>query len=164
MPFGDLIIRISRAGFKLQYNFKVKIMQLESTETGFGYMIEAHKIGGPYMKVITMLAVISLVITVWKVWEIFGRKKINLKLLDFILMAGSLAAAIGIFSQIVGIVQALEAIRAAADVSPQIVMGGAIVSFYAPIWGFMVFIISLLTYFVLKEIVKNKSAEVVPNL
>jgi hypothetical protein len=156
MPFGDLIIRFRYAGFKLQYNFKVKIMQLESTETGFGYMMEAHKIGGPYMKVITILAVISLIITVWKVWEIFGRRRINLKLLDLILMAGSLAAAIGIFSQILGIVQALEAIRAAADISPQIVMGGAIVSFYAPIWGFMVFIVSLIFYFVLKEIIKTK--------
>ena len=54
-------------------------------------------------------------------------------------MSGSLAVAFGFLSQIVGIVQALEAIRAAADVSPQIVMGGAIVSFYAPIWGFIVY-------------------------
>jgi biopolymer transport protein ExbB/TolQ len=79
--------------------------------------------------------------------------------MDLILMAGSVAAAVGIFSQIVGIVQALEAIRAAADISPQIVMGGAIVSFYAPIWGFLVFIISLICYFVLREIIKAKQKE-----
>jgi biopolymer transport protein ExbB/TolQ len=53
-------------------------------------------------------------------------------------------------------VKALEAIRAAADVSPQIVMGGAIVSFYAPIWGFIVFIISVVFYYSLKEIIKAK--------
>lgn len=108
------------------------------------------------MKVISILAVIMILVAVWKAWKIFGKKQVNFKLLDLVLMAGSLAAAIGIFSQIVGIVQALEAIRAAADISPEIVMGGAIVSFYAPIWGFFVFIISLLVYFILKEIIKAR--------
>jgi hypothetical protein len=131
-------------------------MDLDKAETGFGYMMEAHKIGGPYMKVISIMALLIIAIAVWKAWEVFGRKQVNVKLLDLILMAGSMAAAIGIFSQIVGIVQALEAIRAAADISPQIVMGGAIVSFYAPIWGFLVFIISLVFYFILKEIIKAR--------
>ena len=71
-------------------------------------------------------------------------------------MAGSMALAVGFLSQIVGIVEALEAIRAAADVSPEIVMMGAIVSFYAPIWGLMVFIFSMLFYYILKEIIKAK--------
>ena len=131
-------------------------MELDKANTGLAYMMEAHKIGGPYMKVISILAVIMILVAVWKAWKIFGKKQVNFKLLDLILMAGSLAAAIGIFSQIVGIVQALEAIRAAADISPEIVMGGAIVSFYAPIWGFFVFIISLLVYFILKEIIKAR--------
>lgn len=131
-------------------------MELDEAQTGLGYMLEAHKIGGPYMKVISIMAVLMIVITIRKAWQVFGKKQADFKLLDLILMAGSLAAAIGIFSQIVGIVQALEAIRAAADISPQIVMGGAIVSFYAPIWGFMVFIMSLLFYFILKEIIKVK--------
>ena len=131
-------------------------MELDKANTGLAYMMEAHKIGGPYMKVISILAVIMILVAVWKAWKIFGKKQVNFKLLDLVLMAGSLAAAIGIFSQIVGIVQALEAIRAAADISPEIVMGGAIVSFYAPIWGFFVFIISLLVYFILKEIIKAR--------
>ena len=131
-------------------------MELESATTGWAYIVEAHKIGGPYMKVISVMAILTLVVTVWKTWEIYGKKKVDFKLLELILMGGSMAAAFGIFSQIVGIVQALEAIRAAADISPEIVMGGAIVSFYAPIWGFLVFIVSLALYFILKEIVKAK--------
>lgn len=134
-------------------------MELDKAQTGFGYMLEAHKIGGPYMKVISIMAVLMIAIMIWKVWLVFGKKQSDFKLLDLILMAGSVAAAVGIFSQIVGIVQALEAIRAAADISPQIVMGGAIVSFYAPIWGFLVFIISLICYFVLKEIIKAKQTK-----
>lgn len=135
------------------------MMDLDKADTGFGYMFEAHKIGGPYMYVITLLALLMVAVTVWKIVELVAKKTASLKLLDLILMAGSVAAAIGLFSQIVGIVQALEAIRAAADISPQIVMGGAIVSFYAPIWGFFVFIFSLLSYFILKEIIKAKLPE-----
>ncbi len=134
-------------------------MELDEAQTGLGYMLEAHKIGGPYRKVISILAILMIVILIWKAWEVFGKKHADYKLLDLILMAGSLAAATGIFSQIVGILQVLEAIRAAADISPQIVMGGAIVSFYAPIWGFMVFIFSLLFYFILKEIIKARKSE-----
>ena len=134
-------------------------MELDKAETGFGYMLEAYKIGGPFMHIITLLGLIMLAITVWKVVEIFTKKVNNLKFLDLILMAGSVSLAVGLLSQIVGIVQALEVIRAAADISPQIVMGGAIVSFYAPIWGFVVFIFSMISYFVLKEIIKPRLPE-----
>lgn len=108
------------------------------------------------MNVISLMGLIMLAVTVWKTVEVFAKKEANLKKLDLIIMAGSVSLAVGLLSQIVGIVMALEAIRAAADVSPQIVMGGAIVSFYAPIWGFIVFIFSLLFYFILKEIIKSK--------
>lgn len=134
-------------------------MELDKVDTGFGYMMEAYKIGGPYMHLITLMGLLILGVVVWKVMEIFSKRTVNFKLLDLILMAGSVALAIGLLSQIVGIVQALEAIRAAADISPQIVMGGAIVSFYAPIWGFIVFVFSLVFYFVLKEIIKAKLIE-----
>ena len=108
------------------------------------------------MNVISLLALIMIVVSVWKGIQMLSQKQFNFKLLDLVLMAGSVAAAIGILSQIIGIVQALEAIRAAGDISPQLVMGGAIVSFYAPIWGFIVFTFSLLLYFSLKEVIKAR--------
>jgi hypothetical protein len=37
-------------------------------------------------------------------------------------------------------------------------MGGAIVSFYAPIWGLIVFVFARLLYYILKEIIKSKEA------
>jgi len=119
-------------------------------------LFEIYKMGGPYMNVITLMGLLTLAITGWKTFELLSGKLASKKFLDLILMAGSLALAVGLLSQIVGIVQALEAIRVAADISPQIVMGGAIVSFYAPIWGFFVFIFSLLFYFVLKEVIRHK--------
>jgi len=111
------------------------------------------------MNVISLLALVMIVVTVWKLVQIISKKQFDFKLLDLILLAGSVSAAVGILSQIIGIVQALEAIRAAADVSPQIVMGGAIVSFYAPIYGFIVFVISMVIYAILKEIVKARKPE-----
>jgi len=134
-------------------------MELDKAQAGFGYMLEAYKIGGPFMHIITLLGLLMLAITVWKVVGIVTKKVRSFKLLDLILMAGSVSLAIGLLSQIVGIVEALEAIRAAADISPQIVMGGAIVSFYAPIWGLIVFIFSLLFYFILKVVIKAKQRE-----
>ncbi|NQU85191.1 MAG: MotA/TolQ/ExbB proton channel family protein [Mariniphaga sp.] len=120
-------------------------------------LFEMYRAGGPiFMNIISLLAIGAIVITVIKIISLVKNQNISLKLLDLILMAGSLALAVGLLSQIVGITQALAAIREAADVSPQIIMGGAIVSFYAPIWGFIVFIFSMLSYFILKETIKAR--------
>ena len=119
-------------------------------------LFEIYRIGGPFMNIISLMAIIMLSVSIWKLIQIIFQKRFSLKLLDLVLMAGSVASAVGILSQIIGIVQALEAIRAAADISPQIVMKGAIVSFYAPIYGFIVLVFSLLLYFVLKEVIKAK--------
>ena len=132
-------------------------MELDKAETGFGYMIQAYKMGGPYMHVITLLGILMLAITIWKIVGLVKKTSVDLKWLDLIRMAGLLALAVGFLSQVVGIVAALEAIKAAADVSQEIVMMGAIVSFYAPIWGLMVFIFSMLFYYILKEIIKART-------
>ena len=131
-------------------------MDLDKADTGFGHMLQAYKIGGPYMHVITILGIVMLAIAIWKVAGLVKKSTVDLKWLDLIRMAGSLALAIGFMSQIIGIVQALEAIREAADVSPQIIMAGATISFYAPIWGFIVFIFSMLFYYILKEVIKAR--------
>lgn len=113
--------------------------------------------GGPFMHWISIFGLVALAIAAWKVVEIITKKQTGMNLLGLIKMSASLALAIGFLSQIIGIVHALEAIKAAADVSPQIVMGGAIVSFYAPAWGLTVFVFAMLIYHVLKEIVKYKA-------
>ena len=108
------------------------------------------------MGVITVMGVLMLVVAGIKIYQITVQKHYDLKLVSLIRMAGLFAAALGVLSQITGIVQALEAIRAAEDISPQLVMGGAIVSFYTTIWGLIVLLVSLPIYFVLKEFIKQK--------
>ena len=109
------------------------------------------------MHLISIMGLITLIIILLKVKEIVLKKTGSIKLLSLILMSGSVALAIGFLAQIVGITMALSAIRDAADVSPQIIFNGAIVSFYAPVWGLVVFIFSTIAYYVLKEVVKFRS-------
>ena len=135
------------------------MIELDKADTGFGYLVQAYKIGGPFMHWITLFGLIALGITAWKIFEIVTKKQVNTKFIGLIKMSSALALAIGFLSQVVGIVQALEAIKAAADVSPQMVMGGAIVSFYAPVWGLIVFIFTLLLYYIVKELIKAKRPE-----
>ncbi|MCK3686030.1 MotA/TolQ/ExbB proton channel family protein [Maribellus sp. YY47] len=117
-------------------------------------IFEIFYVGGPlFMGIISFLALLAFGVFILKVVQVIKRRY-NLKGLDLILLAGSVAVAAGILAQIIGIVQALEAIRVAGDISPQLVMQGAIVSFYAPIYGFVVFIFSMIFYFVMKEIIK----------
>ena len=62
--------------------------------------------------------------------------------LTALLVTGSLCAALGIFAQIHGIWEALEAIMEAADISPRIVMYGLKVSFASTIFGLGSFVVS----------------------
>lgn len=119
-------------------------------------IFEIYYVGGPlFMGIISLLALLTIAVFILKVFQVV-KHKYTLKWLDLILLAGSVAIAAGVLAQIIGIVQALQAIRTAGDISPQLVMEGAIVSFYAPIYGFIVFIFSMSFYFVMKEIIKAK--------
>ena len=131
-------------------------MDLNNANNETNYLHES--LGWP-MYVITLLGFVLLVITIWKIITLIKKKPVDLKWLDLIRMSGSLALAIGFMSQILGIVNALEALRLAGDISPSLLMAGTIISFYAPIWGFIVFIFSLLFYYILKEVIRTRMAE-----
>uniref|UniRef100_UPI0032165DDB MotA/TolQ/ExbB proton channel family protein n=1 Tax=uncultured Draconibacterium sp. TaxID=1573823 RepID=UPI0032165DDB len=119
-------------------------------------LFELYKSGGFFMNVVSIMAVLMLVVVGIKIYKMLVFQEYDFKLLGLIRMAGSFAAALGILAQILGIVQALEAIRTAGDISPQLVMGGAIISFYTTIWGLIVLLVSLLLYYVLKEVIRAK--------
>ena len=119
-------------------------------------LFEMYKAGGPYMHLISIMGLITLVILILKIKEVLVQKPGSGKFLSLILMSGSVALAIGFLAQIVGITLALSAIRDAADVSPQLVFNGAILSFYAPVWGLIVFIFSTIAYYILKEIMNKQ--------
>jgi hypothetical protein len=114
-----------------------------------------YALGGSDMNYISVMLVLVLAVSVIKVRAIVKRKY-DFRLLDLILMAGSLAPALGLLSQIRGIVIALRAIRIAGDISKSLLLRGVQYSFYPPIYGLLVFMLSILIYFILKEVIKAK--------
>lgn len=73
------------------------------------------------------------------------------KLSETILFFGSFAFLLGILGQAVGIMQALDAIQVAGDVSFGLMVGGFKVSMIAPMYGFMLFILSFIVWFVYRS-------------
>lgn len=116
---------------------------------------EFYGMGGPYMHPITLMGIIVLAVSGYKIYQKTVLKVSNDKWLGLIRMAGLFAVTLGILSQIVGIIGALQAIQVAGDVSPTLVMAGAEISFYSTIWGMVVLLFSLLCYYILKEVVRN---------
>jgi hypothetical protein len=84
-------------------------------------------------------------------------KKINPsdKHLQSIFYFGGLAFLTGVLSQIIGIIQALNAIIEAADISFEIVIQAFKKSFYLPCFGLIVFIISLLFALLVRNLKKE---------
>lgn len=68
-----------------------------------------------------------------------------------ILFFGSLAFLFGLLHQVIGMLEALSIIETAKDISPAMVMGGLRVSFLAPVYGFVLFMISYIVWFVFRN-------------
>jgi hypothetical protein len=76
--------------------------------------------------------------------------QVNRANLNGVLVFGAATAVLGVALQLIGFVMALEAIIEAADISPQMVMGGLKISFYTTIYGFIVFVVSAVLWYALK--------------
>jgi hypothetical protein len=110
--------------------------------------------GGMFLLVQILLAVLILILALQKFVVYFGGS--GPEVLPFhrshhaILFLGIFAFAWGFFMQLVGLVQALNAIIAAADVSPQLIWMGLRNSFMNPLIGFVTALVSALIWLVLQ--------------
>jgi hypothetical protein len=66
---------------------------------------------------------------------------------SLIIFIGSFAFLFGILGQVIGLFQALQAIQSAGDISPALMAGGLRVSLFAPLYGFILFLISSIIWF-----------------
>ena len=82
---------------------------------------------------------------------LFKKKNIKKTNIDAMLVLGVIVFISGILNQIAGMIEALEMMVQAADVSPQIVMGGIIESFKIPVFCAFVLIISLIFWYFNKK-------------
>jgi hypothetical protein len=112
--------------------------------------------GGPTgMTFILFLGIVVLIVTLVEISRRLSKTRfspIDNKLLLTISSLGGFAILFGLFYQILGLYQAYQAIRMAGDISPQIVMGGVFVSFYAPLFGLAVGLVAFGFWYAIKVI------------
>lgn len=114
--------------------------------------------GGPgFMFVITVIGLLMLAFSVIKIFRMVANKEFDQLQLSYILLFGSLSLVVGILGQGIGLFQAMIAIQAAGDISPSLIAGGFKASMIAPLYGIIIFVISLLFWGILKEINLRKA-------
>jgi hypothetical protein len=119
----------------------------------FQYFVEGNT---TYMSVITISGLIMLYFAVYKIFRMIKRKEFDEAQLSYILLFGSLSFILGIFTQAAGLYQLLDVVSQAKDIPTSIIAGGLKLTFIAPIYGMILFVLSLVFWGVLKGINLNK--------
>jgi hypothetical protein len=97
-----------------------------------------------------MFPLLVLLIFILTICTIAIIKKKNVKrIISLINTVGVFAMVWGFLGQIIGFLGAFEAIEMAGDISPQVMAAGLRISFYAPIFGIIIFLISKIEIFIL---------------
>lgn len=98
------------------------------------------------MTLISAAALVALAFIFHNVRQIINGSGASPGKLKNIPIAGSAAFMLGLLAQVIGLYQAMNAIQQAGDVSPALLAGGFKVSLIAPIYGLIIFVITLLVY------------------
>ncbi len=109
---------------------------------------EFHWMGGPlFMTVLSICLTVIIAATILNIIRIVnGNYKPGKQFLTIqdIKAVGIFAIIWGIFGQSIGLFSALQAIEAAADVSPAMIFGGLKVSFITTLYGTFIFLLAWL--------------------
>lgn len=115
--------------------------------------------GGPFFAIlVTICGLLVLFFSIMKIIRMASRHEFNLLLLDYILLFGSLAVLFGILDQAMDLFFAMKAIAAAGDISVSLLAEGFRLSLFGPIYGLIIFLVSLIFWAVLKEINLRKES------
>ncbi len=93
-------------------------------------MLDLFFMGGPLFMSILTLLLVAVLISAWKYPQ-------------WVKEFGILALTFGILGQIIGLYSAFSAMEQAPDVSPSMLAGGLKVSTITTLYGFLIFIVSL---------------------
>ena len=108
---------------------------------------------GPYKipLAIVLLIVLALIVysTYLKIRKTSSDDQSLRKFLNTLLVLGSFNLALGMIGQITGIWDAIDAIKAAGDINPEIVLNGIKVSFGTTIFGLATLIIATIAWLLL---------------
>lgn len=117
-------------------------------------MVRLFVAGGPYMFLLTALALVVLVLSAKKLFELFARDERDPQRLslgvDAILFWGCISAVLGFLGQFTGSYISLMIIRRSPVVDPARVAEGIAVSLISTVFGLTIFMISSLVWFGLR--------------
>lgn len=110
--------------------------------------------GGPlFMGILTILLLILLATAVIFAINISNGKVQDSKgfrhRLTYLKSMGLFTMITGILGQLIGLLLAFGAIERAGDISPQMVYGGLKISFYTTVYGILIYLFSILIWFIL---------------
>ncbi|MCD4729937.1 MAG: hypothetical protein K8R74_05020 [Bacteroidales bacterium] len=86
-----------------------------------------------------------------KIYDLLIKKNANTQYLNAILFWGGTAAMLGFIGQLSTIWASLIAIMEVSDISPQIVYTGYLSSFVTPLFGLIIFLVSAVCWWGLKN-------------
>ena len=117
--------------------------------------------GGPlFMGILTTLFLLMLVYSVISLIAILNSKdgdilKVRSRLAH-IKAIGLFSAITGIFGQLIGLYEAFSMIEKAMDISPAIIIGGIKISMITPLYGIVIYLISIAIWLVLDLVASKK--------
>ena len=117
--------------------------------------------GGPlFMSILSIIFIIMIVWTIYQSLSIFLGKEIQIdqtrEKIKHIKTIGLFGFIFGIFGQLLGLYQAFDAIEQMGSVSPALLMGGLKVSMITTFYGFVIYMLSLIIWFIVDGMLTRK--------
>lgn len=116
--------------------------------------------GGPFfMFPIAIMWIVVILLSSLQFFNYFSSKRNDEKIAkrnSTILFIGSFALLFGMFGQLLGLYQALDAIERAGDISPFLIAGGLKISLLTVIYGFSLLLFSSLIWFIIKNLISKQ--------
>ena len=120
-------------------------------------MIQFFISGGIFMWLLLMLLVVNMSLVVKKAVDLNEGRTVGALGIHAILFIGISSVALGMFGQILGLMQGMKAIIMATDVNPEIVKQGFLISYYPTIFGFVILALSAIAWILLYRIARKRS-------
>ena len=117
--------------------------------------------GALFMGSLTIILILMLGWSVYHFIQVMIKKEVNFtkakEKLKHIKTIGTFALVFGILGQLIGLISAFDAIEQMGGVSPALLMGGLKVSMIPTLYGILIFLTSLLLWFVADSVVTKNT-------
>jgi biopolymer transport protein ExbB/TolQ len=118
--------------------------------------------GGPlFMGILSFLLLIVIIFAISIFIKMYSEKELEdnklRQQLSYIKSVGLFAAITGILGQLIGLYSAFVAIESAGDVAPAMVFGGLKVSMITTLYGIVIYLFSLLLWFIMSNLLDKRS-------